>query len=196
MRTVAAGVVLLLVAISGCSSDEAAPAEVAPLASESGAGSVASPSPAATSGVEAIPSPPAEAAAGTPQGASAFAEYFFNVVVNDAYHARDPSKVTAFSDAACGSCQNIVADIQALREAGLRVSGKRFKVQFAAAAAPDTDGGGVVVDFRFSSDEYVATNSSGESVRSEPAQIDQDAQVKLLRRSSSWVVVAIRTVGA
>lgn len=199
MRTAAAGAALLVAVVSGCSSSDAAPAEVEPLAS----GTVSATStPQADTSAHRAPTTdqvgssagvPHAALADTPQGARAFTQYYFAAVVNDAYATGDPSQVAALSDSACGSCANIVADVERLVDAGHRVSGDRFKLKFAEAAPPEPDGS-VIVDFRFSSDEYVEVNAVGDVIRSEPPQIDQDAQVKLSRRGSAWTVVAIRTV--
>ena len=195
MRTVAAGVVLLLAAVSGCSAEEAAPAEVGPLASATARDQVA-PASSIASERPAVPKAekvPTAAQEDSPQGASAFVQHYFGAVVNEAYATGDPSAVAALSDASCGSCANIVADVERLEGAGLRVGGSRFRVRFAEASPPESDGS-VIVDFRFSSDEYVEVDASGVKVRTEPAQVNQDAQAKLLWRGSGWIVTAIRTV--
>lgn len=150
------------------------------------------PVPSASSPTASVPMP-SEAAAATPEGAAAFARYFFDVVVDEAYAALDAARVEALSTDACDSCKNIVDDVQRLRSAGLSVAGERFKIAFAEAPPPDVDGS-VVVDFRFTSDPYVERGADGGVIRQEPAQVDQDAQVKLVRRGSAWAVEAIRTV--
>ena len=175
---VALGVAMVL---GACSSD-GEPRPLPPL-----------PSPSPTQAA-ALPVPP-EATPETPQGAAAFARYYFGDLVNQAYEDLDPRPVEAASTSACGSCEAVVSDIERLREAGLRVAGDRFKIVFAEAAPADVDGS-IIVDFRFSSDPYVETDGAGKVVREEPAQIDQDAQAKLVRRDGGWVVDAIRTVDA
>jgi len=113
--------------------------------------------------------------------------------VNEAYATGNTAGIDALSDPACGSCANIVADVDRLAAADHKVGGERFKLHFIEAAPPEPDGS-VIVDFRFSSDKYVEVDASGNVLRTEPPQLDQDAQVKLLRRGSAWTVVAIRTV--
>ena len=169
----------LLGALAGCSEEAAAPPPL-PTAPTS------SPTPVA------LPVPP-EATPETPQGAAAFARYYFGEVVNAAYDRLDPTPVQSLSAADCNSCANIVKDIERLRDADLRVAGDRFKVAFAEAAPAEADGS-IIVDFRFSSDPYVEKDASGKQVREEPAQKDQDAQVKLMRRGGGWIVAGIRTV--
>lgn len=198
MRCVTAGVVLLLAAVSGCSSGDAAPAEVGPLASATasagtGVAPTSTPSAGGSAEVPVVRDVPTVAQVESPQGASAFVTYYFTTIVNGAYASGDPAAVAALSDPACGSCANIVADVLRLTKTGRRVAGDRFKLHFAEAASPDEDNS-VVVDFRFSSDTYAEVDSAGRTVRTEPAQVRQDAQVKLDRRGGSWVVVAIRTV--
>ena len=166
-------------ALAACSEEAAAPP---PLPSAE----TTSPTPFA------LPVPP-EATPETPQGAAAFARYYFGDVVNAAYDRLDPEPVAALSASECNSCANILKDVVRLREAGLRVAGDRFKILFAEASPPDPDGS-IIVDFRFSSDPYVEKDASGKQVREEPAQKDQDAQAKLIRRGDGWVVTAIRTV--
>lgn len=129
----------------------------------------------------------------TPAEASAFVRHFFSKVVNSGYAAVDASQVRSLSAPECGSCANIVSDIERLKAASTRVPGQRFKVAFAEAAQPEPDGS-VIVDFRFSSDPYVEISSSGAVVQQQPAQINQDAQAKVRRSGSSWVVTAVRTV--
>ena len=73
------------------------------------------------------------------------------------------------------------------------MDGKRFDISFAEATQPDPDGS-VIVDFRFSSDPYVEVDETGKAIRTEPAQVDQDAQAKLAWRGTGWVVTAIRTL--
>ncbi|TAL21867.1 MAG: hypothetical protein EPN99_06845 [Frankiales bacterium] len=174
----ALAVLCVLAALVGCS-DDPEPLTLPPITS-------ASPSPL----VVPLPS---EAAAETPEGAAAFARYFFGEVVDGAYVDLNAEPVVALSTEQCDSCKNIVDDIERLRDAGLIVAGERFKIAFAEAPPVNADGS-VIVDFRFTSDPYVERNAEGEVVRQEDAQVDQDAQVKLVRREGGWAVDAIRTV--
>lgn len=166
-------------ALSGCSEDT----QAKPLP----------PLPSATPTVAAAPSPPPEAMAETAQGASAFTKYYFGVLINAAYASKDTAQVAALSAPECGSCANVVEDIERLERAGLSVDGQRFKLAFAEAPPADSDGT-IVVDFRYTSDPYVETDGAGKVVRRLPAQVEQDAQVKLGRSANAWVVLAIRTL--
>jgi hypothetical protein len=177
MRGMATALVLVL-ALAGCSAD-ADPKPLPPLPS--------------VSPTSVVPQVPPEATPDTPQGAAAFTRYFFGTLVNVAYRDLDAASVRAWAGDECQSCENIAADIERLRAADLRVPGDRFKIAFAEAAPPEPDGS-IVVDMRFSSDPYVETAADGSEMREEPAQIDVDAQVKLLQRQGRWIVTAIRTL--
>lgn len=164
-------------ALAGCSAD-AEPRSLPPVP-------VVSPTPA-------VLSIPPEAMAETPQGAAAFVRYYFGDVVNQAYATLDAAQVAALSGTECASCANVVADVERLRDASVTVAGSRFKIAFAEAAPSDEDGS-IVVDLRFSSDPYVEVSADGTTVREEPAQVDVDAQVKVVRQAEAWVVAAIAT---
>lgn len=170
--------VVLVAALAGCSAD-AEPKPLPPLPT-------VSPTPE-------VSQVPPEATAATAQGAAAFTRHFFGVVVNHAYAELDAAPIRSWSGEECQSCENIAMDIERLRAAELRVPGDRFKVAFAEAAPPEPDGS-FIVDMRFSSDPYVETSPDGDAVREEPAQVDVDAQVKLVQRDGRWFVTAIRTV--
>lgn len=179
--SVAAALVLVLAAgLTGCSSQEEDPGTLPRLES-------ASPSPAAPLPV------PSEAMAETPQGASAFARYFFETV-NRAYKARDPDIVRALSTVECGSCDAVAGDIERLRTEDHTVAGSRYLLTF-AEAAPAEEQGRIIVDFAFSADPYVERDSEGSVVQDYPAQAVQEGQAMLTRVSGAWRVNAIQLVG-
>lgn len=205
VRSVAALGAAAVLGLVGCSAEEARPSTVPPLAVGSPSASAGPKAPSATQPSQEIPdetaastdanvtSIPDEATHPTPEAASAFARYYFETLVNGAYRTLDPALVAAASTEECGSCGNIVKDVRRLKASSLSVAGPRFTLDYAEAAPPEADGS-VIVDFRFSSDPYVERNETDSVVREEPAQVGQDAQVKLVRRSNSWAVMAIRTV--
>ena len=169
----------LTLVLSGCTAKEKAPTVLPPVPSSS-------PS-------RPPPSPPPEAAAETAEGATAFARYYFEVVVNRGYETLDPTDVARSSAPSCNSCKNIVSDIERLRSGGLRVSGRRFVIEY-AETAPLQANGAAIVDFRFAADSYQEVDSNGVVVRQEDAQSKQDAQVKLVRSGVGWLVSGIRMV--
>lgn len=141
-----------------------------------------------------VPIPP-EATAETQSGASAFARYYFSVVVNQAYKDFDTRAVTALSGPQCNSCKNIVSDIDRLRSEGRKVAGERFVIEF-AETAPTASDGSAIVDFRYAADRYLEVDQSGVVVRDVPPRVKQDAQVKLVRSGDGWLVSGIRLVEA
>ena len=171
----------MTVVLSGCTSDEGDP-------------TVLSPAPSASSTAAPLQVPP-EATADTPQGAAAFARFFFADVVNRAYETMDTRTITALSASQCNSCKNIVSDIERVREAGHEVAGQRFVIEFAEAAPAGSDGD-VVVDFRFSADRYREMDNSGQVIRDVAPRVKQDAQVKLIRSGDGWLVSGIQMVEA
>ena len=167
----------LAVVLTGCSSKEKAPTVLPPVPS-------ASPSLAPLS-------PPPEAAAETSEGASAFARYYFETVVNRGYETLDPIEITTYSDPACNSCKNIVNDIERLKASELRVGGQRFVIEFAVTSQIEP-GKPAIVDFRFNADTYREVDASGKVVREFPAQRKQDAQAAMIRSGDGWLVYGLR----
>lgn len=148
--------------------------------------------PAALPSAVPVPSIPAEASAETAQGASAFARFYFQDVVNGAYASGVTGPVAALSDDECNSCKNIIGDVERLTAAGSKVEGRRFNVQFAETAPPGPDGK-FIVDVRYAADRYLEVDSQGSVVRDVAAQV-KDAQVLLVRDSGGWLVGGIQTV--
>ena len=200
MRTVAAGVVLLLAAVSGCSAEEAAPAEMGPLASASAEATARTPaeSAPAVAPTESDSVPPVLGGGASATGqtaeleASAFVKRFFDVV-NEAYARRDAADVRRMSAPECGSCAAVAQDVDRLAARNHVVAGRRYIVSFAAAAPARTDGK-VVVDFRFDSDPYVERDSTGELVQDFPAERARDGQVLVDPALGRLRVTAIRLV--
>jgi len=188
--------VLLLSAISGCSSGDVAPAEVEPLSS----GSVRAPESLAPSAGAITPQPRQGLDSPTPttqpstseEAASAFTRRFFEVV-NEAYLKRDAADVRRLSTSACGSCAAVANDVDRLAEVGHVVAGRRYVVS-SAEAAPARADGQVVVDFRFDADPYVERNAIGTVVQRFPGQAAQDGQVLVTTASGAWQIAAIRLV--
>ena len=175
-----------VLALAGCSGSDEGPKTLPPLRSTS---PTPSPSP------NASPSIPAEATARDASGAAAFTRYYFATLANDAYRHRDADSIKAASDEGCKSCSAIASDVARLVSANTTVDGTRFKV-LASEAAPPVADGTYIVDFRYASDPYIETDSLGKIVREEPAQLDQDGQMRVTWRGDRWVAVGIRLVNA
>ena len=198
MRTAAAVTALVLwMAVSGCSSDEAEPSTLPAVPTASAGTTGAEPSPLPSSGA-LTPRPstsarPSAAATDAPAAAVAFARHFFDVI-NDAYLERSPDRVRTLSTPECGSCTAVVNDIGRLAAEDHQVAGRRYIVESAEAAPPLADGR-VVVDFRFTTDPYVEVDRQKRVVKDFAAEPARDGQMMLEPQSGMWRVLAIRLLG-
>jgi hypothetical protein len=201
VRTVAAGAVLLLVAVAGCSADEAGPAEVGPLASGSRTAAVegaASSDPAVLASASQSagePSPadevplPAAATAEDALGASAFAKHYM-LVLQKALESSDASNFESLSDPGCGGCRNIIDAIGQASQAGQRVSGAELSVVF--AEAPAVRGGETIVDLRYERRSGRLLSRDGAVVEAIPPEGPIDTQLRVRRQGEAWVVLGLR----
>ena len=165
------------VALAGCS-DDPEPRTLPPVES-------ASPTPSV------VPMP-SEAAAETPEGAAAFARYFFDVVVNDGFSDSDSTRLRVLSHPECGGCNNLIEAVEEDVAPGERIEGGLFDVIF--AEAPPVEAGDVIVDLRYAVSELRVLDEDGKVVRRTPAEAAIDAQLRLIRRGSGWVVRGFRNV--
>lgn len=165
--------VVLSLSLVGCSEDPV-PNPLPPLPT-------ASPSPS----VVAAPSPPPEALAETPQGAAAFAEYYFDVV-NAASLSANASPLRNLSSSDCGGCQNIIQAIEAPATPGETVDGGLFDVLF--AEAPPAQEGVVPVELQYVITALRVLGDQGEVLRSKPRSEPISAQLFLQRTAGTWSV--------
>lgn len=179
MRTSAAALVLLLgLSVAACSDTEAEPQSLPPLAS-------------ATPSVPPVPSPPAEAAAETPDGASAFARYYL-ALIDDAYRRGDTTALAAASAPGCGGCDSIMQSVRAVIGRGERQVQGAAVVQ--AVAAPPVQNGDVIllIDFTVPSKTFV--DQTGSTVATTAPTARTTAQMRLVRRADAWLVQGYRIV--
>jgi len=173
----AAVVVSLALVVGGCSEDEPKPSTLPP-------------APTASASAAQLEPAPQEAAADTPAGAAAFADFFFEEL-NRAYAERRPEIVTGLATDACKSCAATAADIQRLRDADHTVAGRRYILSSSEAPPADPDGK-TLVDFRFTTDPYVEVDSSGKVAQEFPEEPTQDGQILLTRVAGAWRADGIR----
>jgi hypothetical protein len=165
------------VALTGCSSD-ADPRPLPPL-----------PPPSATQAA-ALPVPP-EATPETPQGAAAFARYYFHLL-NESFKRGDASGVRQVSDPGCDACLNLIAAIEEEDEPGQRVEGGDYRVLF--AESPPIENGDVIVDLRYALTEARVVGSDGGVISTTPANPGINAQLRLMRQNDTWIVRGFRNV--
>ena len=163
--------------IVGCSPDPDEPTRLPPA-------ETSSPSPVAL----ALPS---EAAAETPQGAAAFARYYFDLV-DEGFRTGDAAGVRRVSHPECDGCNNLIAAIEQEPAAGERIEGGEFSILFAEAAP--LQGEDAIVDFRYAVSELRVLDSDGTVLRSTPAEPEIDGQLRLVRSADGWIVRGFRNV--
>ena len=198
MRTVAAGVVLLLAAVSGCSAEDAAPAEVGPLASAS-ATTLASAVPSASSALppnaegdaegQTADSVPSAATAADSAGAAAFARHYI-ATLQQAVATGDATALDALSDPGCGGCRNLLTAIAAAADAGHHVRGAELTVDF--AEAPAVRAGETIVDLRYKRRAGDLVDARGAVVQSIAPEGPIDTQLRLKRVGRTWSVLGFR----
>jgi hypothetical protein len=171
-----ASVVALTAALVGCAREPQAPSTLPSLTA------APSPTPSAT------PTPSAISAA-TPEGAVEFARYFYGQV-ELAYARKDPELVSRLSADGCSACERFVASISRLRDRNERTEGLIYDISF--AQAPATDGTKARVDVIYSGPEVIRYDSHGQVVNREPAAVNAEEQVNLVRSpAGGWLVAEI-----
>jgi len=167
---------------AGCSSEAGEPDALPSLPSTS-----TSPSAAPSSAV------PASAQAETPQGAAAFARFFYEQVALG-FQTQNPDLVRQISLPSCESCNRYVQSITSVREQDLRVEGGDFTILFAEAPSAET-GGRARVDVAWNFAEVKYYDATGALVNTGPAVAGVEETMQLVRREGSWVVESLVQVG-
>jgi hypothetical protein len=175
IRTCAAAV-LTVALLVGCSS-EPEPQPLPPL-------------PSAAPSASPLPLPP-EAAAETPQGAAAFTRYYFDAL-NAAFATGDATQVKILSHPECDACNELISAIREEPAAGERISGGDYRVLF--AESPPVASGDVVVEVRYALTEARVTRPDGSLIRTTAANPGINAQVRLIRQGTGWIVRGFRNV--
>lgn len=178
LRTVA-GVLALTAALAGCSGDPQAPSTLPSLSSAPSAASPsASPSP---SGINAP----------TPEGASAFARYWY-AEIQAAFANRDPDRLRVLSAPGCVACDQYVRSVTRLRDENERVD--NYRIEIVAAEAPAlADASTAEVTVVYNTDGATRYDSQGNVVREDPARQLVEQTLILSRSGSSWKVAEVRT---
>lgn len=134
---------------------------------------------------------PSEAAAETPQGAAAFARYWFDLV-NRAFAHGDSAELRLYSHPGCDGCNNLINAAEEETSPQERIEGGVFSVVF--AEAPPVEAGDVMVDLRYALSELRVRATDGRVLRTTPGNPGIDAQLRLVREGSGWIVRGFRNV--
>ena len=187
MRTAAAVTALVVwLAVSGCSSDEAEPSTL-PAVPSASSSTRPSASPAAVA--PSIPPVPSAAESATPQGATAFAKHYLEVLTT-AFHEADARSLRQLSDADCGGCNNFIAAVEASATEKERTEGGIFEVVF--AEAPPLQSDETIVELRYLRSAATIVDSRGTTVTTLAADPPLDAQMRVRRLGESWLVLGFR----
>lgn len=148
------------------------------------------PSPTPSRSGLALPDLPPEAEGASAAAATAFARYYFETVVVQAFQDNDPTLLAALSAPDCGTCANLVADVERQRDAGERLEGTDYEVL--GAVAPAVDSPEVIVDIRYATAEGRLLFSDGRPPDEIEARPAADMQVLVERQGEMWKVGALR----
>ena len=198
-RGLAALLPIAFLVLSGCSADRGTKA--APLPPLRAADTSASPSllpslppspssPAASGSASRAPATiPAEAAANTPQGASAFARFYFEELLR-AYMTTDTRGLRAFAADSCGTCAGLANGIDSMRSAKRHVTGPPFDVL--SVDAPGFGYGPVTVDVQYKVTAFDVLEYDGRVARHAVTEGPDTFIVTLERSGSSWLMAKIQ----
>jgi Family of unknown function (DUF6318) len=174
--------VLMALVLSGCSGgSSAAPATLPPVPVPT----TSSASPAATP-----VSTPSGMDAATPQGASAFTKYWFELL-NGAYQSADATEVIASSDPACETCGNFIQVVSGLAERHERFTGPVFHV--ISAEAPPIVNGRTAVDVFYDVPRRTRVSSTGSVIKASEPSPATEITVTLRRANDGWLVEKVAT---
>ncbi len=176
-----ATLLVLAVALPGCTSDEQRPTVLPP-----------APSTSPTLAPVQVPVPP-EATAETPQGASAFASYYLELV-EVAFATADAGAVKDASASGCGGCDALIGSIEGLQRQGRKRIGGDYVI--GETLAPAVVKGDVVVDITYERRAGRVVDASGQVLETADPVPVTNAQMRLIRRGGSWIVQGYRVVEA
>jgi hypothetical protein len=173
----------LALTVSGCAADEPPAAQLPPATSE--------PSPTVSSVAAEVEVPP-EAREETAEGASAFARFYLEILLTEAFHNADASRVRALTLSECEGCDNLIGLIEQLEQDGERMEGGEYVVAFAEASTVES--GDAMVDLGYRLEPGVLVDREGRREALEGAEAT--AQMRLSHRSGTWSVRGFRTVSS
>lgn len=134
---------------------------------------------------------PSAAQAETPEGAAAFARFFY-AEVERAYEEKDPDIVRALSAPDCRACARFMQSVADLRDTGGRTTGVIYNIR--SAEVPALTGEGARVTVIYNSPAIQGLDANGMVVHEEPAVVNFEEQVELLRATTGWLVAAVKVV--
>ena len=169
---------LCAVLLAGCSSESERPTTLPPVS--------AAPSASASAAASVVP---VKAQAETPEGAAAFARFWYEEI-GRAFADKDPEIIRRLSAPGCETCGLFVSSLTKLRQNDERTTAVIYDIVF--AEAPAIDGSEARVDVVYDSPAIKRYDASGKIIREEPA-VEGFAETLVLDRSSGrWLVSEVR----
>jgi hypothetical protein len=149
--------------------------------------------PVSSSPVAAATPTPTGIDAPGPEGAAAFAKFFY-AEIDRAYQKKDPEIVRALILPSCKTCELYIRTITRLRDKNEQFTGGGFKINFAVAPA-DTGGNSAArVDVGYDFGAGIFYDAAGKVIQRQPALRNVEEQVALSRVADAWRVVTVRRV--
>ena len=193
---------IALLLLAGCSAERASQAAPLPPLRTPSAAPLASPSlplspsplPPLSLSPSPLPSPiavavPAEASANTPQGASAFARFYFAELLR-AYTTYDTRAVRSLAAESCRTCAGLTGGIDSMRQAQQRVTGPPLEVL--AAEAPAFDSGPITVDVPYKVSAFNVLRADGQVEHHVQAEKPSTLVATLQRSGAKWLMSKIQ----
>ncbi len=128
----------------------------------------------------------------TPQGAAAFARYFFTVL-DTAYNTGDTTTLESISAPECVACRRYISSIRQVYDDGGRFEGGSTTVRFAEAPRLSTSTQ-AEVDAVFDISAIRALANDGSEIFNEDAIPGRRVTIQLSRREGSWRVQEVERV--
>jgi thiol-disulfide isomerase/thioredoxin len=172
--------VLPVLALTACGSDDDPPAATLPPISSS------TPTPTATP--SAIPT---EATAATPEGAAEFVRFFYERVER-AYATKNPSLIEALTTPACDTCRRVTDAVAQLQTENASVSNYRLDVVDVAVPAVSGDMPQVNATVVLNITEFVRLDAAGNETARQPARSNAVQDLVLVRPDGEqWRVQSV-----
>lgn len=182
--------VLATVVLAGCTAETDPQPVALPTVSASPTPSTtprSTPTPSVTA--SAVPVPvPAAARAATPQGAAAFARFYFEQI-NQGFREPGTSVLAPHSDPQCQSCRNFISTLKSMQKEGLYHDGVGFVI--IAAEAPPIESGYSQVLVSYELPKHNLRGRDGAVVEAVPCEPPGQYIATVQRKGSTWLMRGI-----
>jgi hypothetical protein len=168
---------LLVAAVAGCSGGDPEVVVPPPLPEIT-----AQPTPSATPTPAVLPSAARQA---TPQGAEAFARYYY-ATLSRAFSTGETTALRTLATSGCQTCARFANSIDASTRSGQRFAGGQITVRAAAAVKRDASLSDVTL--RYDSAPLRLLSADGAELRQRAAQLGVTVEMQLRAGRNGWLV--------